>query len=173
MLCSNEHQRHHYTALIALNKDAPTGAYGSHKFEGPCSNVPRNTQLFVARLAALGSYSKLTHAEQNETTYRGIQQEQAAWIACLFKRQTDSWSIFIPSHAVFTSRSLLACSFPSRAGAATPPNMGPLGALFTLNNGIIDNLVQNGVQKRMYVRSAALLNPELKTNGLKHYQSFV
>ena len=39
--------------------------------------------------------------------------------------------------------------------------------------GVIDNPVQNGVQKRMYARTAALLDPQLKTTGLKHHQSFV
>ena len=36
----------------------------------PCSRGSHNTWLFIASLAALGSYSKLMHAEKNQTTSR-------------------------------------------------------------------------------------------------------
>ena len=65
-----------YTALTALNKvlqlvhEALTSQ--GHALLRVCAYPAQkcNTRHFFARLAALGSYSKLTRAEQLETIYR-------------------------------------------------------------------------------------------------------
>ena len=72
-------------------------------FEGiPCSEESHNTRVFLARLAALGSYSKLTHAEQNQAIYPQ-HKTKARVFGNWFKRQTDSCSNFhiLTSHLPF------------------------------------------------------------------------